>query len=158
MESAESARGKEMFHSLGSSWTGLLPAFRKQSLQLGELEARLLQPRHRRARICRFLGAAGAEVQRQSRSVSTAPTNKIWRRTQDCPWPTKGIPEAATFLFPGSFLNPACSECSNEFSFRPELRFKYSLTRPFTIRPLRPSWQGPCQQKLLVATPGLWSV
>lgn len=28
-----------MFYTSGSSWTGLLPAFRKQSLQLGGLEA-----------------------------------------------------------------------------------------------------------------------
>lgn len=34
-----SAKGKEMLYSLGNSWTGLLPASHKQSLQLGELEA-----------------------------------------------------------------------------------------------------------------------
>lgn len=57
-------------------------------------------------------------MQRQPRSVAAAPPDETRHRTQDCPWATKGIPEAAAAPFPGSCLYTAGSERSNFLSFQ----------------------------------------
>lgn len=150
LQSAESARGKELFHSLGSSWTGLLPAFREQSLQRGELAARSLQPPAR--------ASSGVQAPRRGgrRRAETAAfrgrCSPIRALAPQPRLPTDDRGDSGGRRCPVPRQLPLhCRQRALPFSVRPELRF------PCSLRPLRPAWQGPRPQKLPVAAPGVRS-
>lgn len=110
LESADSG-GERNVPQLGESrWTGLLPAFRDQSLQLGELKRLLPRPRVRESSGSQILGAAGAEVQAQPESAAAARSRSARQTGLRL---SRGSQRLSFSLSPGSFHHPTRRECSD---------------------------------------------
>lgn len=143
----------------GSSWTGPLPALHRQSLQLSELERAVPQPR------VWLSWGPQAPGRGRSRSANTATfVRRSSGRGDFTPhtrlaWADReGAQRQPRSLSPAAPITLQAGGAPINFFFGSRLRFKYSLPRPFDIRPLRPACQCPRQQKLLVAAPGALSV